>query len=311
MTDGRSHALDVQRLARQGRRISVVLVGEAALEAPLGHLAALTGGQLFVAGLSSVADAVAAAVAAMRRPRLTVPPIEGRPERIARAVAGMDVTATWTDVGTEPEKPEDAATGEERLVGAYAAAMAIAAMTEPAAVALAVAHGLCCYLTSLVLVDEAGEAQQGLPAQRKVALSPPRALAAPAGMAAGPMLARRRAPAGPSGMDRAVLAPSRDRGFAALREVLGQVDWSDTERLRRGDLGGLDPAVAAALRGAAQVPEVRALAAAMGLDPLVVALALLAGAAAPAQRGAARLFRALLGAADPGPVEAARRAVGL
>ncbi len=39
VTDGRSHTLDVQHLARQGRRISVVLVGEAALEAPLGHLA--------------------------------------------------------------------------------------------------------------------------------------------------------------------------------------------------------------------------------------------------------------------------------
>ncbi len=311
VTDGRSHALNVQRLARQGRRISVVLVGEAALEAPLGHLAALTGGQLFVAGLSSVADAVAAAVAAMRRPYLTVPPIEGRPERIARAVAGMEVTATWTDLGTEPEKPEDAATEEERLVGAYAAALAIPAMTEPAAVALAVAHGLCCHLTSLVLVDEAGEAQQGLPAQRKVALSPPRALAAPGGMAAMPMFARRRAPAGPSGMDRAVFAAGRDRGLAALRDVLGRMDWSDPERLRRGDLSGLDPAAAAALRWATQTPEVRALAAAIGLDPLLVAVALLAGAAAPAHRDAARLFRALLGAADPGSIEAARRAVGL
>ena len=311
VTDGRSHALDVHRLARQGRRISVVLVGEAALEAPLGQLAALTGGQLFVTGLSSVADAVAAAVAAMRRPRLIVQLIEGRPERIARAVAGMEVTATWNDVGTEPEKPEDAATEEERLVGAYAAALAISAMAEPAAAALAEAHGLCCHLTSLVLVDEAGEAQQSLPAQRKVALSPPRALVAPSGMAAVPMLARRRAPAGPSGIDRPVLAPSRNPGLAVLREVLGQVDWSDTERLRRGDLGGLDAAVAAALREAAQALEVRALAASMGLDPLVVAVALLAGAAAKVHRGAARLFRALLGAADPGPVEAARRAVGL
>ncbi len=91
------------------------------------------------------------------------------------------------------------------------------------------------------------------------------------------------------------------------------MDWSDPERLRRGDLGGLDPAAAAAaaLRRAAQALEVRALAAAVGLDPLAVAVALLAGAAAPVHRGAARLFRALLGAADPGSVEAACRAVGL
>ncbi|MGI4941156.1 MAG: VIT domain-containing protein [Janthinobacterium lividum] len=311
VTDGRSHALDVQRLARQGRRISVVLVGEAALEAPLGHLAALTGGQLFVAGLSNVADAVTAAVAAMRRSRLAVLPIEGRPERIARAIAGMAVTATWTDPGTDAERSKDAATEEEKLVGAYAAALAIPAMAEPAAAALAEAHGLCCHLTSLVLVDEAGEAQQGLPAQRKVALSPPRALAAPAGMAAVPMPVRWRAPAGLSEVDRAMFAVDRDRGWAALRAISGQMDWSDPERLRRGDLGGLDPAVAAALRRAAQALEVRALAAAVGMDPLVVTVALLAGAAALAHRGAARLFRALLGTADPRALEAVRRAVGL
>ncbi len=247
----------------------------------------------------------------MRRPRLAVRPVEGRLERITRAVAGMAVTATWTDPGTDADLSKASLTEEERLVGAYAAALAIPAMAEPAAAALAEAHGLCCHLTNLVLVDEAGEAQQGLPAQRKVALSLPRALAAPAGMAAKPMLARRRAPAGPSGVDRAVFAAGRDRGSAALRDVLGRMDWFDPERLRRGDLSGFDPAAAAALRWATQTPEVRALAAAIGLDPLLVAVALLACAAAPAQRDAARLFRALLGAADPGSVEAARRAVGL
>ncbi len=308
VTDGRSHALDVQRLARQGRRISVVLVGEAALEAQLGHLAALTGGQLFVAGLSGVADAVAAAVAAMRRPRLAVPPIDGPPKSVTRAVVGMEVTATWIDLGTEPDTPRATATQEATLVGAYAAALAIPAMAEPAATALAEAHGLCCHLTSLILVDEAGEAQQGLPAQRKVALSPPRALAAPAGMAA-PMLARRRAPAGPSSVHRAVFAPDRDRGQPTLRAVNERMDWSDPERLWHGDLGSLDPAVVAALHAAAAAPEVRELAAATGLDPLVVAVALLASAAA--HHGAARLFRVLLGAANLGLVEAAGRAVGL
>ena len=46
VTDGKSHALDVQALARTGRRFSVVLVGEDSLEANVGHLAALTGGQI-------------------------------------------------------------------------------------------------------------------------------------------------------------------------------------------------------------------------------------------------------------------------
>ena len=38
ITDGKSHALDVQTLARKGRRIFVVLIGEDSLEANVGHL---------------------------------------------------------------------------------------------------------------------------------------------------------------------------------------------------------------------------------------------------------------------------------
>ncbi len=310
VTDGRSHALDVQRLARQGRRISVVLVGEAALEAPLGHLAALTGGQLFVAGLSGVADAAAAAVAAMRRPRLAGAADRGSAGEDRARGRRHGGHGDLDGCGNRRRTASDAVTEEERLVGAYAAALAIPAMAEPAAAALAEAHGLCCHLTSLVLVDEAGEAQQGLPAQRKVALSPPRALRRRRGWRwrrCAPGGARRRsARRGSRGV-----RPRAGSGRATLRTVSERMDWSDPERLRRGDLGGLDPAVAAPLHAAAQAPEVRALAAATGLDPLVVAVALLAGAAAPAHRGAARLFRALLGAADPGSVEAAGRAVGV
>jgi hypothetical protein len=46
-------------------------------------------------------------------------------------------------------------------------------MKEEAAASLAEAHGIVCHLTSLVLVDEAAEAQDGLPAQRKVPLMSP------------------------------------------------------------------------------------------------------------------------------------------
>jgi hypothetical protein len=41
LADGKSHALDVQMLARTGRRFTVVLVGEDSLEANIRHLAAL------------------------------------------------------------------------------------------------------------------------------------------------------------------------------------------------------------------------------------------------------------------------------
>ena len=52
--------------------------------------------------------------------------------------------------------------------------LAIPLMDEDAAAKLAQAEGIVCHLTSLVLVDEAGERQAGLPAPRKIALSPPR-----------------------------------------------------------------------------------------------------------------------------------------
>ena len=54
-----------------------------------------------------------------------------------------------------------------RFIGAVAAALAIPHMQEEAAACFAEQHGIVCHLTSLVLVDDAAEAQDGLPAQRK------------------------------------------------------------------------------------------------------------------------------------------------
>ena len=64
VTDGQSHALDVQALARSGRRFGVVLIGAGSLEARVGHLAALTGGELLVAG-DDAREAVRLAFAAL------------------------------------------------------------------------------------------------------------------------------------------------------------------------------------------------------------------------------------------------------
>ncbi len=56
VTDGKSHALDVHALARRGARFTVVLVGEDSLAANVGHLAALTGGQVFVSSGLDLAE---------------------------------------------------------------------------------------------------------------------------------------------------------------------------------------------------------------------------------------------------------------
>jgi Vault protein inter-alpha-trypsin domain/von Willebrand factor type A domain len=93
VTDGKSHALDVQKLARSGRRFTVVLVGEDSLEANVGHLAALTGGEIFVAAGADLADIITAAFDSLRAPRIAMTPISGKLERMSAARAGMVVTA--------------------------------------------------------------------------------------------------------------------------------------------------------------------------------------------------------------------------
>ena len=212
VTDGKSHDLDVQEAARSGRRIHVVLVGEDSLEANVGHLAALTGGQLFIVAGTDVGSAIRQAFDAMRQPKGAHPATEGAPLRAEAALGGMVVRAAWGDAAAGddvhvvgfsvptmitgsgndgvPAVPGAKSAGEgpviegasdaelSRSVAAVAASLAIPSMTEDAAAALAEAEGIVCHLTSLVLVDEEGEAQEGIPAQRKVATMSPRTMAA-------------------------------------------------------------------------------------------------------------------------------------
>lgn len=330
VTDGKSHALDVQALSRTGRRFTVVLIGEDALEAHIGHLAALTGGQLFVTGTVGAAEAVRAALLSMRAPRAMHTPITGQPAEAEAWIGGMRLAARWGSMA-EGTADEDA-----RLVGAYAACLAIPHMAEEEAAECAVAHGLVCHLTSLVLVDEAGEVHEGLPAQRQVALSVPRVAAAVGPMYASHYLAggpitdvpvfRRRLsscfPAG-AGASRRLSSPAPSSPGAtgklpplvtrkSLRGVLHLIDWSDAERMRRGDLSGLSPEVLYPVLSAADAEEVMDLAAKLGVPPTVVALALAARAdAARAGRAATRFARAVLGKAGEEEVKAASAALGM
>ena len=234
ITDGKSHALDVQAAARSGRRFQVVLIGEDSLEANVGHLAALTGGQIFVASgadLASAArqthEAVEGAFRAARAPHVAAPVVVGAPMQVETRIGGMSVQASWSLVpmasssGADDQAPATAEhpdpgaaiaqafSGERRsansdaelarAVGAVAASLAIAAMEEDTATSLAEAEGIVCHLTSLVLVDQAGEIQDAIPAQRKVATMMPRTMggvAAPAPAPAGLVLRRAGTPSG-------------------------------------------------------------------------------------------------------------------
>ncbi|MGG5823626.1 VIT domain-containing protein [Falsiroseomonas sp. HW251] len=179
VTDGQTYALDVQVAARLGARFTVVLVGEDALAANVGHLAALTGGQVFISSGPDLPGVIEMAVASMRAPRRAAAYTEsGRPTEAAAACAGgMLVEARWSPRVAEGLVAEP--TDQARAVGAYAAWLALPSMAEADAAALAEAEGIVSHLTSLVLVDDAGEAQDAIPAQRKVLLTTPRVACAP------------------------------------------------------------------------------------------------------------------------------------
>jgi hypothetical protein len=165
ITDGKSAtgtALDVERIVATGARISVVLIGGDALEARVGHLAAQSGGQMFVAHGTDTSSAVEAAIAAMRGVALSAERLSLPLERASRTAGGLQIVADWRD-GADYAVPAEHA-------GAYAASLALTGLDTEAAAALAASEGLVSHLTSLVLVDEEGAVADQLPEQRKVSL---------------------------------------------------------------------------------------------------------------------------------------------
>ncbi len=160
ITDGKSHALDVTALSRHRRRVSVLLVGEDSLEANVGHLAGLTGGDIFVASGERFDDTMAAAMASLR---------SGPGLARAGEVQRSGAVIAWRRA---PETPDDRDPMNDALV-ALAVGLEIRDVPEEQAAELAERYGLVTHLTSLVLVDEEGEVQAGLPALRKVLLPGP------------------------------------------------------------------------------------------------------------------------------------------
>jgi hypothetical protein len=335
ITDGKSHALDVQALAQRGRRISVVLVGEDSLEANVGHLAALAGGEIFVAAGADLVAALEGAVRSLKIPHQASAPIDGAPQRVDIRRGGMTISARWQPTGTTSGD-----TLALRAVAALAASLALPAMATESAARLAEAEGLVTHLTSLILIDEAATQEAAIPATRKVALPTPRTaamavIAAPAGMpetfagsarsatprspvaiAKGPVCH----PAPPNRLwsveafdDEAPAAaskPRRDRfDGGGLADAIG---WDRApDRLQAGDLTDLDPAVARAIRDLAARTEVIALAKKLALDPLVLVVGLLARMQADRNRSAARIARAIFGKRPRREVDEAAATAGI
>lgn len=299
ITDGKSHALNVQALARSGRRISVILVGEDSLEARIGHLALLTGGDIHVASGDGLASLFATALGALRIERNAQAQSADRSSRIEITRGGMHVIAEWKDPsGEEPNL-------KARAVAAYAAWLALPGLDEAEAAKLAEAEGLVTHLTSLVLIDEEAERLDGVPASRKIALPTPRTSAwasvdiAPAGRrGAAAMCQMLQCNQSPGGN----LSSEEDLSFKALAlarkprtTMWGEIAWDSAARkLQRGDLRDLSTALAAAIRAAAVIPEIMVTAAEIGLKPHIFVIGLLAWRSREENRTAARVAKKLL-----------------
>lgn len=161
LTDGQTYAHEVQTAQKAGFPIHAILVGEGSLDAMIGHLAAQTGGQVISAMKDDVAGALRAALSALRlSSKATSGHVEkAKPSRVETMRGGVALIAEWSSMKTENASDP---------VGRYAASLALSFMDNEAATSLAIGHGLTSHLTSLILVDEAGEAVEGLPQTVKV-----------------------------------------------------------------------------------------------------------------------------------------------
>lgn len=316
VTDGLSHALDVQTLANSGRRFTVVLVGDDALEAHVGRLAALTGGEIFlVTGEDDPAEAVSLAIASARKPAIDFATTSWPLDKVSTFVSGVLVGAEWSREKATVEPSEF-----ERAVGAIAAAVALPRLSEEQAATVATEHGLVGHLTSLVLVDEAGAVQEGLPAQRKIPLMQAGAFREAAYDLAfsaaemPPKTMRLMRSAIPSAAPR---VPSLLRRIAteveapSLAALAARIDWAiDPEALRRGEMHQLPAEISDRVQDAAMLPEVLALSG-PGRDVTAIVLALMARSLGMWKRSAARVARSVLKGLDLEAVERAATALGL
>lgn len=161
VTDGRTWAHAVDRAAREGVRLFAIVVGPRGLDVNIGRLCAQTGGQLFFAKGSDVETPAREALNAMRRVgSVTKGKYKGKQPKTATAIrSGVEINVEWSGKAEQAD-----------AVGRFAAEIAMPMLPPDVAEDWARAHLLCTHRTSLILVDDAGEASDGLSQTRKVPL---------------------------------------------------------------------------------------------------------------------------------------------
>ncbi len=310
VTDGKSYEIDVQALAQSGRRFSAILVGEDSLEANVGHLAAITGGNLFILSSDNAADTLDAAIRQLRDPVTSRQTLRLPLTRISNCRGGMKITA---ERGTEASRPPSDLF--DRSVAAVGASLAIPLLEADSASQLALDEGLVTYLTSLILVDEESTPQIGVPATRKIALPTPRTHL----RAMAPRTETMEAMRLRFSNERQVLeerqvmhslecppsvAPKGISRPVSFADLGARIDWDrEPGRLQIGDISGLEPRVAERLYLAAEVPEIVKYAERIGIDALVLVIALLARSQSQRNRSAQRIANAILRNESPDELE--------
>lgn len=329
LTDGLSHELDVHKLSQSGRRISVILIGESSLEAKIGHLAALTGGDIFIATADDLEAVMAAAIEGLRRPYSPLPSIKKMPERLECTRNNVLISAEWSSGPAVSVSLE-----LDRAAVAVASSLISNCGDRSIATKVAVEEGLVTHLTSLVLVDEASPSLDALPALRKVAL-PSRSYAFPS--AASPSSPRpsiasfslsatsvgrqaNRSSQKSSASPRNIKARRTSKHWGSFdlirtiwtkmtkseRQSIGsllndemkslarQIDWGHSPRdLILGDLSELSGDVAASIRRLAAVEAVAKFAELNGLTSEVLVIGLLARSIASEDCRANRVWKAI------------------
>ncbi len=168
ITDGKSHALDVQSLVRTGRRFSAVLVGEDSLEANVGHLAALSGGNVFVALDGDAAGAISSLFRAIRSPANNNSTQKDNLKTISLHRCGMKLA-----VELQSNAPSPSSAQENHGARALVASLLIPRLHQSDAIQLARTEGIVCHLMSLVLFDNTNQPCLGPPNTRTLSLMTP------------------------------------------------------------------------------------------------------------------------------------------
>ena len=327
LTDGKSHALDVDQLAKLGRRISAIFIGEDSLEARLGSLVVETGGHMFIASGEDIGKQVLAALSALRGVCDQRPSFDWPADHLNFVHNNLAVDAQF--------EHEPAGSDQIQLINPCAVAAAITGLALPlipskAADVLAVQEGILTRRTSLILIDEAGDSQKGLPAFRKVRLARPGTAVSRTARSAHyspkfydishasidrtSLFASRMS----SQSSTDTLAPIKSRiidrvgrllgrsAASELREILGidvmllikepALDWAGhAAELANRNASSLPPSIQYMAQRIAEKRPIHNLAKLLAVDPYIAVLGLAALAASKSDRHAKRLIQHLLG----------------